>query len=360
MTNPTKKYYFRSIEHFVLTGVLILSGCSLPQRTHTIKIGLALYDAHDTFISEFSTHFNDNIKESSEDVQLESYDASGSQYTQNTQVAQLIDNGCDVLCINPVDRTAPGKMIELARENNIPIIFFNREPVEEDLKQWNRIYYIGSSAKGSGTLQGEAAADYLKTHPDADRNRDGVIQYILLEGEPGHQDSIMRSEESVETLEEKGYVLEKTDYAIANWSRQQAQTKITQMLDKHIELILSNNDDMAAGAVSAYEQAGIPRTERPVIIGFDGTSVGLELMKNEQMAGTVYNNSNIQADMMFQLASTLARNEPLTDFHLEKDRRIYIPYRKITPDVLDDFLQEHDHPAEDPSSFNSYIHPTRQ
>ena len=47
--------------------------------------------------------------------------------------------GCDVLCVNLVDRTAPYRYHpDAARNENIPVIFFNREPVKEDLMQWDQ------------------------------------------------------------------------------------------------------------------------------------------------------------------------------------------------------------------------------
>ena len=76
---------------------------------------------------------------------------------------------------------------------------FNRELVEEDLERWDKLYYVGADAKESGVLQGELAAAYLKAHPEADRNQDGVIQYVVLEGEAGHQDAILRTEYAAST-----------------------------------------------------------------------------------------------------------------------------------------------------------------
>lgn len=49
---------------------------------------------------------------------------------QNEAVEEMIDAGCDIMCINLVDRTEPSKIIKMARQNNIPVIFFNREPVK--------------------------------------------------------------------------------------------------------------------------------------------------------------------------------------------------------------------------------------
>lgn len=41
-------------------------------------------------------------------INLEILDASQSQLTQNEQVENLIDKGCDVVCVNLVDRTDEG------------------------------------------------------------------------------------------------------------------------------------------------------------------------------------------------------------------------------------------------------------
>lgn len=51
--------------------------------------------------------------------------------------------------------------------------------------QWDQLYYVGAEAKQSGQMQGQLAADYIKEHPDVDRNHDGKIQYVILEGEWG-------------------------------------------------------------------------------------------------------------------------------------------------------------------------------
>lgn len=38
-------------------------------------------------------------------------------------------------------------------------------------------------------MQGELIADYIKNNPGVDKNGDGRIQYVILEGEMGHQDA---------------------------------------------------------------------------------------------------------------------------------------------------------------------------
>ena len=59
------------------------------------------------------------------------YNAADSQSTQNNQVEEMLNDGCDVICVNLVDRTEPTTIIDMAEKNNVPVIFFNRELVAE-------------------------------------------------------------------------------------------------------------------------------------------------------------------------------------------------------------------------------------
>jgi methyl-galactoside transport system substrate-binding protein len=276
-------------------------------------------------------------------------DAAGSQSLQDDEVAEMIENGCDVICVNLVDRTAPTTIIDMARKNDVPIIFFNRELVEEDLMQWDSLYYVGADAFQSGVLQGEMATEYCKAHPETDRNGDGSIQYVVLEGEAGHQDSIIRTEYSVDTMIQKGILLDKVGYAIANWNRVQARSKMEQLIDSsesEIELVLANNDDMAMGAIEAYEGREIPRENWPVIFGIDGTEVGLQAVISGKMAGTVYNDKDGQAQAMEALAYALASGKSLQYLKLpdavtfEDNKYIRLPYKKVDRETAEEILSK--------------------
>jgi len=282
-------------------------------------------------------------------VSVVRYNAAQSQITQNEQVEQMISKGCSVICVNLVDRTAPTEIIDIARKNDIPVIFFNRELVEEDLMQWDKLYYVGADAFQSGTLQGEMATEYFKEHPEADRNGDGSIQYVVLEGEAGHQDAIIRTEYSVDTMISDGILLDKVGYAIANWNRAQARSKMGQLIDGNgssIELVLANNDDMALGAIEAYQDRGIDKEEWPAIFGIDGTDAGLEAVIAGTMTGTIYNDKDGQARAMETLAYTLASGGSLDHMQLpdgvemQDNKYIRLPYEKVDREKAEEYLSK--------------------
>ena len=60
---------------------------------------------------------------------------------------------------------------------DIPIVFFNREPVEEDMNRWEKLYYVGADAKESAVLQGQILVDAYKKNPGSlDRNGDKTVR----------------------------------------------------------------------------------------------------------------------------------------------------------------------------------------
>ena len=156
-----------------------------------MQVGIAYYNQSDTFISQMIECLKGEFEELEREgleITVMMRDAAESQRVQDDQVKELIGAGCDVLCVNLVDRADPSEIIDFAREYNVPIIFFNREPVAEDLMQWDKLYYVGADAKQSGIMQGELAAGAIQAGRHIDHNKDGKIQYVVLEGEAGHQD----------------------------------------------------------------------------------------------------------------------------------------------------------------------------
>lgn len=326
----------------------MLAGCGVGERQESpksIKIGVTVYDQYDTYVSQMMADFNayaaDREEETGVMIHIEVYNAAGSQSTQNSQVKEMLEDGCNVICVNLVDRTEPTTIIDMAEKNEVPVIFFNRELVEEDLERWDQLYYVGAKALESGIMEGEIAADTFKEHPEVDKNGDGIFQYTVLEGEAGHQDAIVRTEYSVSTIVENGIEVEKLGYAIANWNRAQAQTKMAQMLAEYgdqIELVIANNDDMALGAIDALKASEIKREEWPVVVGIDGTDVGLAAVAAGEMAGTVYNDKEGQAQAMLDLSYELSVGADLSDLELENGKYIRLPYAKVGPDEVEEYI----------------------
>ena len=331
---------------FALAITLTGCGSSVTKTDHTFRVGVVTYTTDDPFINAMTDILKNDLKAKESNtmkVIVSVRSGDNDQQEQDEIVEEMIDAGCDVLCVNLVDRTAPSNIIRMARQNDIPVIFFNREPVQEDLLQWDKLYYVGCDAAQSGEMQGEIAAEYIKNHPEVDKNGDGKIQYVLLEGEAGHQDAISRTDLSVKTMIENEIELEKLSYQFADWNRAQAENRMSQLIDQYgsdIELILSNNDEMALGAVEAYKNAGIKEDERPIIFGIDGLTDALDAIEHGMMQGTVYNDKEDQARMMALLTVALFRDSDISGYALEDGKYYMSQYRKVDSENVNTFLGE--------------------
>ncbi len=331
----------------MITMLITLAGCgSTQEKKSEITIGVVVYDEFDTFVGQlmdvFMEQVSDRMTTDGIKINVIRQASAGSQITQNDQVNELIKKGCDVICVNLVDRTDPAMIIEAARDNDIPVVFFNRELVTQDLYSWDKLYYVGADAYDSGIIEGQIVADAFGSDPTRDKNGDGQMQVVVLEGEPGHQDSIIRSEYSVSTIMDAGITVDRLESGIANWKRAEGQTRMARMLDKYgdeIEVVLSNNDDMALGAIDEYEARNIPMDKRPIIVGIDGTDVGLEAVENGTMLGTVYNDKDNQGRAMCELAVALATGDDTSSLDLTDGKYIRFPYARVEKSNVSEYLK---------------------
>ena len=311
------------------------TGAKKEEEKRSIRIGVSLYRGDDTFINNIRSELENCAKEYEQEngvkVTLDIQDAKGSQNTQNNQVERFISLGCDVMCINPVDRTAASAMIDKAMAAEIPVVFFNRQPVEEDMDRWDQIYYVGAVARESAVLQGSIVVEqYQKDPKSLDLNGDGVVSYVLLEGESSHQDSLIRTEWSIRTLKDGGVPIEKITGGIANWERSQASALMEQWLEQYpdtIELVVCNNDDMALGAIDALDRAQVQGIN---LVGIDATTPGLEAVRAGKLLGTVSSDKEQYAGAIFSIAAAKALGQAAPgELSLEEGKYYWSPQKIV-------------------------------
>ena len=337
-----------SVPVLLLALLLPLAACGGQEaEADTLRIGVALYTQDDTFISTVAQHLERLTQEAEErtglKITLFMQDGRSSQATQMDQVDRLLSRGCNVLCVNIVDRTAAAVIVDKAEAEGVPLIFFNRQPVDEDIQRWDQVYYVGASAQESGTLQGLLVLGaWEQSRETLDRNGDGILQYAMLEGEPGHQDSLLRTEYSIKALTDAGVEVEKLVSDTANWNRAQGAARTAQWIAEfgdRVEVIFSNNDDMALGAIDALLSAAPDRW--PLIVGVDATEPALEAVAAGHLYGTVFNDGRGQAQAMLDLALALhGGKDPAEAVEMTDGHYIWLPYRPVTHEDLEQFQEK--------------------
>ena len=295
-----------------------------------LKVGIAIYDEKDAFIEDFAKEMQEKLQKLEDEKQVHIVfaveDAGGRQQKQDGQMEYLMEQGCDIIAVNPVDSWSASRLIHRAKEEKVPLIFFNREPSDEDTALWDQVYYVGSDGKKIGQLQGEILEEaFHREDRKVDKNQDGILQYILIEGEEGHSDSIRRTDAMHKKVKED-FPLEQISSIPAEWKRETAKNYILKLDQKKIdscEAVVCNNDDMALGILDALEERNI--SNRPILIGVNGSKEALQNIENEKMYGTVLQKGEEQTKKIAELTWKLWMGESIDD-----PQKIYITGEKET------------------------------
>ena len=319
------------------------SGAAVQSGTpagDAVKVGVTIYKYDDNFMSLMRKALEGEAA-AQKTAELLLNDSQNSQSTQNDQVDVLISKGVKVLAINLVDPAAAPTIIGKAKAADIPVIFFNKDPGEAALKTYDKAYFIGTNPQESGEIQGKLVGDSWKAHPEWDLNKDGVIDYVLLKGEPGHPDAEARTKYVVEKLKADGFKVNQLQLDTGMWDAAKAKDIMQAWLagpsGKKIEVVLSNNDAMAMGAVEAMKAQGkvLPA------FGVDALPEALQMIKNDTLAGSVLNDGDTQAKAIYALAVDLANGkDPKQNPALKLENNIIrVPYVGVDKSNLDQFAK---------------------
>jgi methyl-galactoside transport system substrate-binding protein len=184
-----------------------------PAAAAKPKIGVTIYKYDDNFMS----FVRRAIEKNGDKAELIMNDSQNDQGKQNEQVDTMISKGVKALAINLVNPQGAATIIAKAKAANIPVIFFNKEPSQADLKSYDKAWYVGTTSAESGVMMGQLIVDAWKAHPEYDRNKDGKIQYVMLKGEPGHPDAEARTKYSIDTVTKAGIQVDKLEEQTGMW-----------------------------------------------------------------------------------------------------------------------------------------------
>ncbi len=280
-------------------------------------------------------------------INFKMYDAADDMAKQIEQATILTSEKPDFVIINLAEVTNGQVLVDMFTQAGIPFLFYNKQPSEDTVQSVlvdTKTIFIGTLARQAGDMQGEILADLYKANPAIDLNGDGVLQYVMLMGEPQNDEAIARSRYSVETAEANGLKMEQIgETLVCNWDQALAQDAINAVWaanpDGKIEVIFANNDMMALGAVAALNgynwNTGREGDPKVTIIGVDAVDSALESIKAGGMTATVQQDGDAMGRANVRIAINGALGKEWLDgteytytddpFHC-----IRIPYAKIT------------------------------
>jgi inositol transport system substrate-binding protein len=276
------------------------------------KIGLAIAQL-DTFLTILKDGTVDHAKKVGASVQVE--DAQNDVGKQLSQIQNFIAQKVDAIIINPVDTDATPKMTRMVADAKIPLVYVNRKPVDF-AKLPAGVAVVASDERVSGTLETQEVCRVLK----------GKGNIVVLMGELSNEAARTRTkdiEDVIATKECSGIKI--IDKREGKWSRTSAQDIVTNWLSSGLKFdaVVSNNDEMALGAINALKAAK-KWTPEFVVAGIDATPDALASMKAGDLKVSVFQNATGQGSASVDAAIKLIKKQPV-------ERFVDVPFELVTP-----------------------------
>lgn len=270
-----------------------------------ITVGLSVSTLSNPFFVSLEEGVNTLATENG--TQVISVDAQDDSAKQSNDVDDLIQQGVDVLLINPVDSAAITPAVEAANSAGIPVIMVDRAT------DTGEFVTLVASDNVAG---GEMAAQYIVDQVGENAST------LQLEGVPGASATNERGEGFMNVAETSLNVL---DSQTANFDRAQGLTVMENMLqgNSDVQAVFAQNDEMALGAIEAIEGAGL--SNQITVVSFDGTEGGIKAVEDGSLAATIAQ----QPDEMGRLALQAAY-----DFYAGQEipEKIDSPLELVTKD----------------------------
>lgn len=284
------------------------------------RIGYSCSNFNDTFQMHILEAARDEAEKQGFKLLVE--DAGEDESLQADHIENMISEGITALLVVPVNTSNVDHIIKSAEIANIPVVFVNRNPFPGE-RPPDRCFVIATDARVEGETQMNYAGSII--------GMNGSI--VILQGILKNDAAVSRTEGVLDVITQSYPELAITAEAPANWQRDQAKPLMEKWIEsfgrEKIDAVLSNNDEMALGAIEALEEAGIGDV---VVIGVDGIPEALGAIRDGRMTGTVFQDPGLQGRGAIGIAVRALRGK-------SQAQNFILPSELITAKTVEKYMK---------------------
>lgn len=242
-------------------------------------------------------------------------DPAQSQLKQNQQIIDMLDQGVDLLFINPVDWSSITPALIKCRDKGVPIINVDTNVFAKQFVET----IILSDNYDAGV---QIAKDVMKKRDNPN---------IVIINHEGIYSTSQRIKGLLNTFDNNNYdydiIFRGYSSSTLNDSMQSMQKFIIEE-NKTFDVVIGGNDPTALGALAAIQKAKI--TNDILIYGIDGSPDAKAMISKGYMTGSSAQFPLKMAEQSVELAYKVLNGENI-------DSLIYVPVELITKENIDNF-----------------------
>lgn len=318
-----------------LSAAMLLTGCQqgLPapssKEEGRLLVGFSMATLKEDRWLRDRDIFSAKAKQEGIDVLISN--ANNDADRQYDQVADMVEQGVDVLVIAPHDCDNSARCVSLAKRAGIPVISYDRLVKNADVD-----VYISFDNYKVGELQGQAI---LNAVPEGG--------YILLNGSEDDSNSQMYHQGCMDQLQpaiDAGKIRVEAETWVQDWRRETAFSFVSDVLREkgdNVDAVVAANDSLAWAAIDALSEARL--TDQIKVVGHDADLAACQRIVVGTQLMTVYKPIPNLVDQTIKACKTLAQGKEVDCKKTINDGMYEVPYLMIdvigvTKDNMDETI----------------------
>ncbi|MFM9106623.1 MAG: substrate-binding domain-containing protein [Chloroflexota bacterium] len=269
----------------------------------------------------FWKYLSDGIKQQAEKdaaatgakITVTDYDSRNDAGTQLQNAQDAITAGVNLIIISPTDSSSAPTVLELAQENNVPVVIADIGTDEGEYVS----FVISSNEKGAYESGQELVA---KMKANGCANAD-IAMITISQARLNGQN---RTKGITRAIEEAGgkivQFLQSEDY-----TRVEAQAQASDLLSANPDIcgFFTQHDEAALGALTAIEESG--KAETVAFASFDGSPESVQLIKDGKLAAAAMQQPVLMGRLSMEVGLKHLRGE-------EVEKETEVPTILVTPE----------------------------
>ncbi len=273
-------------------------GGARKAKAQDMKIGFILKTMQEERYQTDKSLFIARAEASGAQVLFDS--SSNDELTQLRQVEKMLDEGIQLLVLQPVNTGTAGNLVRLAHEKGIKVVGYDSMLQDGPLD-----FMVMQDSWAVGKLQGQAMLEWFK-------QKKGKIEgkIALIMGQP--QDSnaaamssgalaIIRNNPGLKLIAQRSHLDWSPDLA-----RETTETLLVKFNNK-IDAFICNNSGLASGVIAALAIEGLADTEKVFVAGSDADLRNIQYIVQGKQTVDIWKKIKPLAYKAAEIAISLAK-----------------------------------------------------
>lgn len=269
------------------------------------------------------------------------FDGGADPKKQYDQLRTHISIG-DLVVISISEDVYLEGMLNAARDHDARVVLFGSSPSANIARSYDKAWYVGFEMYDSARKQFNIIRKFLNRYPRFDKNANGALDVVFLQGRENEFSTHVRTQVILDSFEKDGIKVNPLSYNYDDYSFSFAYDDFSEQLRKYgienIEMVISNNDSMALGAIKALNERKYNRPHsffnghRHIpVFGVDGISDALRSVESGMMTGTaIADYAALSRVIMMIFENAHSEDFEKIVWYKTEDRTIFIPYREFS------------------------------